>query len=237
MTLFRGNWQRHGSTIRQTNDRDAARAHFGDPKWQDYTLTLKARKLAGRDGLGVIVRNSDGGSYLQWNLGSRGNKQHQLEAHLASHSVDDTTVARADGSLETNRWYDLKVELEGSHVRCYLDGQMVHDVEIPPPSLPRLFATASRDDARGQIILKVVNPTEDPTEVDLNLRGVSGLASQAHAVVLKGNPDDVNSIEEPGRIVPVDETVDVAQPRFRHTFAPNSLTVLRFDTGAGASSN
>ena len=122
MTLFRGNWQTRDGVIRQANERDAARAHFGDPLWQDYTLSLKARKLAGGEGLGVIVRNSDGGSYLQWNLGSDGNKQHQLEAHLASHSVDDTTVDRADGSLETNRWYDLKVELNGSRVRCYLDG-------------------------------------------------------------------------------------------------------------------
>jgi alpha-L-arabinofuranosidase len=229
MTLFRGNWQARDGVVRQTDQRDAARAHFGDPHWQDYTLSLKARKLAGRDGLGVIVRNSDGGSFLQWNLGGKGNKQHHLDAHLASHSEDDTTVARADGSLETNRWYDVKFELSGSRVRCYLDGQLVHDVEIPPPNVPRLFATASRDDSSGQIILKVVNPTDESTEVDLSLGGVAALKSPAHAIVLQGNPEDVNSLDEPDKIVPVEQTVEVSQPEFRHAFAANSLTVLKFD--------
>jgi alpha-L-arabinofuranosidase len=232
MTLFRGNWKLRNGVIQQTNERDAAFARFGDPQWQDYTLSLKARKLAGREGLGVVVRNSDGGSFLQWSLGSRGNKQHQLEAHLASHSVDDTTIDRADGSLETNRWYDIKVELNGSRVRCFLDGQLVHDVDIPPPNVPRLFATASRDDSSGQILLKVVNPTDDPTEVDLDLRGISGPLSKARAIVLKGNPDDVNSIDQPDKVTPTEQTVDVAQPRFHHVFAANSLTILKLDVQA-----
>jgi alpha-L-arabinofuranosidase len=229
MTLFRGNWQIRDGVVRQANDRDAARAEFGDPHWQDYTLSVKARKLAGREGLGVIVRNSDGGSYIQWNLGGNNNTQHQLEAHLASHSVDDTTVDRADGSLEANRWYDLKVQLSGSRVRCYLDGQLVHDVDLPAANLPRMFAVASRDDESGQIILTVVNPTDEPTRAAIDLAGVEELRPAAQAIVLAGRPDDENSIEHPNAVVPRTETVTVDGPKFAHTFAADSLTILRLD--------
>jgi alpha-L-arabinofuranosidase len=229
MTTFRGNWQIIDGVIHQTNVRDAARAHFGDSDWQDYTLSLKARKLAGREGLGIIVRNSDGGSYLQWNLGSDDNQQHRLEAHFASHSVDDTTVNRVEGSLEPNRWYDLKVELNGSRVRCYVDGELKHDVDVPPPNLPRLFAVAGRDEKSGQLILKVVNPTSEATRVALDLAGFDEIDPSVQAIVLAGNPEDENSIDRPDKIVPREETVQIDSPKFEHAFAPNSLTILRID--------
>ena len=224
---FRGRWEARDGAILQ-NDADAtSRIQFGDPAWQDYTLTLRARKLAGREGFGVIVRNSSGGSYLQWNLGGWGNAKHGIQANLASHSVDDTTVAQVPGSIETNRWYEVKVQLVGSRVRCYLDGELVHDVDIPPLPLPRLFAVASHDQDTDEVILKVVNPTDAAANVDVNLTGVSNLKPQALLVRLQGAPDDENSVDQPRRIAPVSDSIELASPQFRHEFPANSLTVLR----------
>jgi alpha-L-arabinofuranosidase len=73
-----------------------------------------------------------------------------------------------------------------------------------------------------------VNPTSQNTEVDLNLAGVAGLNS-ATAVVLQGNPEDENSIDKSRKVAPVTTSIDVTQPRFRHTFPRYSLSVLRFD--------
>jgi alpha-L-arabinofuranosidase len=227
-TTFRGDWQLKGGVIRQADRRAAARVQFGDFSLKDGTLALKARKLAGRGGVGIIVRNSSGGSFLQWNLGTADNSQHSFQANLASHSVDDTTIDRKAGSIESDRWYDLKVELAGSKVRCFLDGELVHDLDIRPPNLPRLFATASRDTNSGEVILKVVNPAGENAAVDMNLQGIAGLDS-ATAIVLRGNPEDENSISEPRKVAPATGNLDVTQPRFGHTFPPYSLSVLRFN--------
>jgi alpha-L-arabinofuranosidase len=148
-TIFRGNWEFQDGVIRQTDGRATARAHFGDFAWKDCTLTLKARKLAGRGGFGMIVRNSPGGSYLQWNVGSANGGQHTFEAHFASHSEDETAIERKPGSIEPDQWYDVKVDINDSKVRCYLDGKRVHDLDIPQPDLPGLFAAASRDTSSG----------------------------------------------------------------------------------------
>jgi alpha-L-arabinofuranosidase len=228
-TTFRGNWTARDGIIHQTDRRAVARVQFGDHSWKDCTLSLKVRKLAGRGGFGVIVRNSPGGSYLQWNLGAANNSQHSFQANLASHSVDDTTIERKAGSIESGQWYDLKIELQGSMVRCYVNGELIHDLDLPPPNLPRLFATASRDTGAGEVILKVVNPTGENAEVDVNLQGVSGLESHASAIVLQGNPEDENSIGEPQKIAPKSQTLDARQPRFNHSFPPYSLSVLRLD--------
>ena len=229
MTTFRGRWQVEDGVVQQSDRRAAARAHFGDDSWADYTLSLQARKLAGRGGLIVIVRNSSGGSYLEWILGGRDNGQHSMKANLASHSEDDPTmVDQVPGSIEAERWYDIRIELQGAQVRCYLDGELVHDVEIRGPDLPRLFATASRDDESGQVILKVVNPTDEPTEVDLQLDGAVP-ASSGEAIVLHGNPEDENSLTQPTKLAPTAESFNVPSEKFQYTFRPNSLTVLRID--------
>jgi alpha-N-arabinofuranosidase len=227
-TTFRGIWEVRDGVIRQTDRRAAARVQFGDYSWRDCTLTLKARKLAGRGGFGVIVRNSPGGSYLQWNLGTANNSQHSFQANLASHSVDDMTIERKAGSIETDQWYELKVELAGSKVRCFLDGMLIHDLVLPSPDLPRLFATASRDTNSGEVILKVVNPMGENAEVELNLSGIARLDS-ATTIVLQGSPEDENSISEQRKVAPESGSLDVTQARFDHAFPPHSLSVLRFN--------
>jgi alpha-L-arabinofuranosidase len=76
--------------------------------------------------------------------------------------------------------------------------------------------------------LKVVNPTDETADVELNLEGNANLESTADAIVLQGNPEDENSLEHPVKIVPAQQTLDVTPPRFHYAFAPNSLTVLQF---------
>jgi alpha-L-arabinofuranosidase len=229
MSTFQGRWEEDDGRVRQSDRSATARAQFGDFAWKDYTLSARARKLGGRGGLGLIFRNSPGGSYLQWNLSGAENGEHVLEAHVANHSVDDTRIDRKPGSIEANRWYDLKVELNGSRVRCYLDGKLVHDMEVAPANLPRLYATASREDGSGEVIIKVVNPTDETTEVDLTLDGVATVESSAQAIVLDGNPEDENSLDQPDKVAPERQELEVTQPRFRHAFPANSLTVLRLD--------
>jgi alpha-L-arabinofuranosidase len=228
-TTFGGNWSVESGVIRQSNARGNARATFGDPTWHGYTLELKGRKLAGRAGFAVIVRNSEGGSFLQWTLGGWGNRQHGIHANLATHSEDDTVVDKVSGSIEPNRWYDLRIELSGSRVRCYLDGALVHDLDIPPPDLPRLFATASRANRSGKVILKVVNPTAEPARSEIDFHSVSSVAKDAQAIVLAGDPEDENLLGQPNKIAPRTSRLEVSGSKFRHTFPPHSLSILRFD--------
>jgi alpha-L-arabinofuranosidase len=229
LTSFGGNWSANGGVVFQVDGRGRGRLLFGDQAWSDYTLSLKLRKVVGRGGPGIIFRNSEGGSFLEWDLGGWGNTQHGIRANLATHSEDIPVVATSPGSIESDRWYDVRVELSGSRVRCYLDGKLIHDVEIPPPDVPRLVVTASRENRSGDIILKVVNPTASSTEVDVDLRGIDRVATNAHAFLLHGGPEDENSLAKPDKIAPKSESVSVPAPKFQHTFRPYSLSILRLD--------
>jgi alpha-L-arabinofuranosidase len=226
-----GRWSVEDGLVRQADPRAATRIGFGDFDWTDCEITLKARKRAGREGFIVVFRNSEGGSYIQWNVGGWGNTQHALQVYLAAHSEDGQIVDGRPGAIQADRWYDVKIEIAGPRVRCFLDGELIHDVEIPDPELPRLYAAASRDDASGDVILKMVNPTGDETAVDVSLTGAGTVARQATEVTLSGAPNDENSIAHPQNVVPRSATVEMAGPQFTRVLPPYSFTVLQVGVG------
>jgi hypothetical protein len=114
----RGQWQVLDGALRQTGTEGDARALVGDPKWSDYTLSLKARKISGREGFRVFFGSPDDDNTASWNLGGRGNTRYTLE-------VPDGVSSPATGQIETGRWYDIKVEVKGSTAKAYLDGKLL----------------------------------------------------------------------------------------------------------------
>jgi alpha-L-arabinofuranosidase len=129
------------------------------------------------------------------------------------------------GSIETGRWYDIRIEVRGARIRCYLDGQLIHDFEDAP--MPALYATASRREKPREIILKVVNVSDRPQETEVRLQGGRRLASRAKVITLTSDsPDAENSLENPTRVAPVERQLEGVAPSFRYTFPPHSLTVM-----------
>jgi alpha-L-arabinofuranosidase len=130
------------------------------------------------------------------------------------------------GSIETGRWYDIRVELKGSNIKCFLDGKLVHDVT--PQSPQPLYASAGRRGKSGELILKVVNVSDQAQAVDLRLAGVRKLRRTGAATVLtSAGPLDENSLDAPTRIAPLRQTFPVAGPEFSRVFPPHSLSVIR----------
>jgi len=103
-------------------------------------------------------------------------------------------------------------------------GRVVH----PDPNEP-LFACASKEDASGDIILKVVNVFGVDQTVTVELAGAS-ILKNATGQVMTGEPNETNSVEEPFHIAPKDFVVNDAGSTWNHTFPGNSVTVVRFKT-------
>ncbi len=220
---FRGQWSTRQGALHQAATETDCRISAGDPGWHNYTLRLKARKLGGAEGFLIMCRARDEKNWIWWNLGGWGNQQHGLEQCLDG--TKSMLGAQVPGQIETGRWYDLRIELLGERIRCYLDGQLVHDVSLAKEPL---YAVASRVDATGEIILKVVNVSRVDQDTQIELCGAQKVGTTAKAIVLNSaNPTDENSLAEPTKVAPVSRTIDGAAANFRHTFAANSVTILR----------
>jgi alpha-L-arabinofuranosidase len=218
--LGEGNWSVQDGALRQTAEREFVRALAGDRSWTDYTLELKARKISGHEGFLILFHIADDEDRTWWNLGGWDNTQHAIEL--------GGTLDGKSASIDTGRWYDIKVEVRGHSVRCSLDGHVVHDLNSPRPPVKNLFASATRDQKSGDLILKVVSSAAGPTETEIDLKGAGKLSGAARAVVLtSGSPKDENTLEEPTKVSPTTETVNISGGKFKRVFPGNSFTVLR----------
>lgn len=221
-----GQWQVVDGALRQSGNEEGSLALIGDPSWQDYTLTLKARKTGGNEGFLIVFgapARFGGGTTNWWNIGGWNNTAHMADA-------PGVLSPRVPGRIETGRWYDIKVELQGATARFYLDGQLIHTAARTNP--PTLHAVAGRDERTGETILKVVNASDQPVQADVELRGGrSGSVGGRAWVLTSAGPEDENSFEAPTKIAPREEPIQAAAPRFSHTFPADSVTVLRLKSG------
>jgi alpha-L-arabinofuranosidase len=90
--------------------------------------------------------------------------------------------------------------------------------------------TVASTKAGGTTYLTVVNRGASAATVEVDLAGVAAV-SGGTATVLTGDPTAMNSIAHPMEVSPATQRVGSSGPDFRHTFPPNSLTVLSLSTG------
>jgi alpha-L-arabinofuranosidase len=219
-------WRRHGGdwaveagALQQKLMAENVRAFAGDKNWSDYTYSLKARKLGGAEGFLISFLVKDEEAKAWWNIGGWGNVRHGLE--MEGIAGDDVP-----GSIETGRWYDIRIEVKGANVKCFLDGKLIHDVSYQATQL--LYAVASLAKRANEVILKVVNVSVTDLETDLRLEG-GNIRPNATAIVLASDkPEDENTLDQPTRVKPVTSKLSNAGAAFQRTFPANSVTVLRF---------
>lgn len=217
-------WSVHDHALVQKAEREFIRALAGDKSWTDYTLTLKARKISGREGFLVLFHIVGDEDRTWWNIGGWNNKQNAVES--------GTTLDGKPGRIETGRWYDIRIQVSGDRVKCYLDGSLIHDINYHQSgNIKALYACASRDEKSGDVIVKVVNASANPLETQIDLSGAKNLAGTATGLVLTSDePSDENSIDEPTKISPKAETISLTGANLTRTFPGNSFTVLRIAT-------
>lgn len=217
-------WSVHDRALRQTAEKEFIRALAGDKSWTDYTLTLKARKISGREGFLVLFHIAGDEDRVWWNIGGWNNKQNAVES--------GSTLDGKPGSIETGRWYDIRVDVRGDHVKCYLNGSLIHDIDYHQGGrVKAIYACASRDEKNGDVILKVVNTSAHPVETQIDLSGAKNLAGTVAGTVLASEtPSDENTLDEPTKVSPEIESIDFNGVNLTRAFPGNSFTVLRFPT-------
>jgi alpha-L-arabinofuranosidase len=221
-----GEWKAQDSALRQTSDRPDCRAFAGNPTWHDYVYTLRARKIGGNEGFLVMFLVQNNSNWVRWNLGGSGNTQHVVEQ-----SIGGTKVNLCDpvpGEIKTDQWYNVRVEVKGRHADCFLNGMLVHRVDVKTEEPPTFFALAGRTEKADQVVLKVVNSAANPVDTTLKIAGAGKISSKASVITLSSdNQTDENTLDEPKKVVPVASSFEGVGEEFKYTFKPHSLTILR----------
>jgi alpha-L-arabinofuranosidase len=229
-TVSSGKWQVVKGVYAQSADGQPALARL-IPTIDSaaYTLTLRARKTGGQEGFLIGFGATDAASHYWWNLGGWGNSQHAIEK--ISSGAKATIGEPVDGSIELNRWYDIKIVVAGLRIRCYLDGVLIHDfTDAENAGTPSSLAVSCvKDTPTGDIIVKLVNATAAAVPAQVNLSGLGPIHPVATRTVLTGNPQAEDSFENPRVLLPQTSTINVGE-LFQYVAPANSFTVIRIKT-------
>ena len=145
-----GEWKVEDGALRQSSDKEDCLITTGSEDWSDYTYSLKARKLDGAEGFQVVVHFQDPGDYIVWNVGGSDNTRAALE--FVRDGKKESPDKGAPVAVEKDRWYDVRVEVEGKKVRCFLDDKLVTEGTSPPAAAARpglCHGQPRRGDGRG----------------------------------------------------------------------------------------
>ncbi|KPI08191.1 alpha-L-arabinofuranosidase domain protein [Actinobacteria bacterium OK074] len=223
-----GTWEPDGGGgVRQTaSGTEGARLLLPEAvDGRSYAFSVRARKTAGAEGIVLGFAGTVPGTWCQWTLGGWGNRSTWLQR--VDDGVPDDLSERLAESVETGRWYDLRVEVDGRRIRCFRDGVLVHDVEDVRPD-PEVFAvSAVRDTAAGDVIVKIANTTPEAVAVRLRLNGADDGPGFARTTLTAA--PDADSRFGPAPAAPVED-----RPTGPHLdLPPHSFTVLRTRAGSG----
>ena len=103
---------------------------------------------------------------------------------------------------------------------------------LPTSGIEGVFASAARDGATGDLIVKLVNPGPQARDVKLTLNGVTP-GPGGRRIVLTGDPAAENSLQRPTIIVPREEAIAQLTADHVERLGAHSLTILRVPAGAG----
>ena len=198
-------------------------AYYGtDNDMTNYTYTVDAKKTDGEEGFLIpfAVQDQDNGYF--WNLGGWQNTVSWLQKIENGVKTGQILKTVSDFTVETGRTYHLKIDVRGTRVRCYADERLLVDYDTASPAEATAYHVVSQD-SDGNVIIKLVNVTEQKKTFAVNLKGFDPVGHTCAFTALTGDSMDA----EEGVISSGTITIDASS--FNFTVAPRSVTVIRFD--------
>ncbi len=200
------------------------RVVFGDSTNYSYEYTVKIRRTKGSGFIQLRLRDNgcldEQADYICMTIGAG-----DSELYRQVGGVKDELAPTVEFPFESNRWYTVRMVCDNERIRCFVDDELIHEVDMRP--IPSLVSVATLDKAKKMIYLKVVNTTRHEEKASLRIEGVS-VSNEAEALQLKGNPEARNTFECPDAVAPVSEHISfpLSGPLV-YSFPPNSVTILK----------
>lgn len=189
-----------------------------------YIITVKGEMLYGRRGFMLQYGNRDEKNRYQWEIGGWQNMDSALTQDIAGRN---SCLTQSSFTVAADREYELKLEIEGRHLKAYIDGELIHEIYHAPVKIEPLYTAASVDCQTGDIIVKLVNVQKRPIDTVLHMEGIE--LAKGTAYIMSGFAlEDENSFAEPLKVSPREEEIQLTQGCCSCHIDGESVQVLRF---------
>ena len=222
---IRGSWMLSNDALAQTAEGPQLFATLSDKSFDTYTLKLTAKKTGGLNAFMIPFAVKDSNTYMRAHIGSWWNSHCLFEGVENGYDVAGLTdQKRLPVPIETGKWYDVRLEIGMDKVDCYLNDTLLMSYQ-PPPTV---FALAGRDEASGDLVIKLVNASGKAVKSSLNVKGEVKLSPHAELTVLSAEDlKTENSFSFPEKYIPRKQKVAITGNFFEMNWQPYSINVLR----------
>jgi alpha-L-arabinofuranosidase len=128
-----------------------------------------------------------------------------------------------------NQKYSLTPNYHVQKMFCTNYGDTYYKNIISTAKDTTLSASCIKDNKTGDIILKMVNTSVESKNMKVNLSKFKNFMPDAEQIILTGNAETENTLENPTNIVPINSNIKVGKS-FDYAAPPMSLTVIRIKT-------
>ena len=129
-----GDWVIENGELVQRRLAPDVRLLLGDPEWTDYTVEVEVLKTGGTTGsllydagISLVFRAADINQFYWLRTGVSDNREHGLAIVDNGHRTPITH--RIAGTVDSDRWCHLRVTVEGTSIRAWIDNQPAFDVQ------------------------------------------------------------------------------------------------------------
>ncbi len=223
-TLRATTWEAQKNGLAQTGNGEPVTALVSTPiGGTHYSVAMRAKKVSGDEGFLILFNYEDKDNYCWFNVGGWGNTSSGIEQAAGGGKTALKTVPM---KIETGRWYDIRVDIDGNKVAGYVDGELVVETELRGTTTPGLFTSASMDDNSGDMIVKIVNTGNEPETANLHLGDFC--AESAELIQMKSVRGTAeNTLEYPTTVYPVSKRICLEGTAPQFCVPPFSLNILR----------
>lgn len=201
-------------------------AYFGDTEWTNYTYTLEATKTEGAEGFYIPFLIEDESNCFYWNIGGWGNTKSALQRAQNGSKTDAIPGTITDFTVEAGVTYEIKIVVEGTVIKGYIDGEMQFEYEAANKANAESYQVVSTDES-GDIIIKLVNVTGSDRAFAIDIANAD-VSSKATVYQVAGNsPEDDNVLGAEETCTLKEFTVDGITNQFNYTVPQYSATVIR----------
>ncbi|KAA6337793.1 Extracellular exo-alpha-L-arabinofuranosidase [termite gut metagenome] len=228
-TSERGQWEINNGVLAQTSMQNGTRRLLTGYKGNDYTFEFKARKNRGHEGFLIYFGMAEDGSkgYV-FNIGGWKNSRTAVEV-IVGGGTAGTLNKTVPYSVETNKWYNIKIIGTAAKTELYVDGKLI--LEYKAKSAPLQFFSSGYDETTGETILKVVNAADVPYSTKIKLEGAKSVKKAGKVISLTAKSgEEENSFENPKNIYPQESEYKRFGKEFEYEFPSFSYTILRIKT-------
>lgn len=207
-------------------DKDNKEVSLQYVDWKNFTLKMKVTKKDGPRGFALEFGKKDDKNSLYWVIGGWQNQDCIIAESIDGRTTD---LSQYKFTCEKNKEYQLELKIRGRNIKTFINGQAYNNIDSKPIIIEPLYYSASKEDKSGDLIIKVVNVSDQSKTATIELQNCD--YSQGKVYIMENyDLNAENDFVNPTKVIPVEKAITINKSIFEYEIEKHSIYIFRLST-------